>query len=91
MTDEEMVEAVGEDVAKRLPMYNSDCNAADDFEYFGETSFGTPVWINKLICDVDLVIMTGTIVHHFFAGLAVVVKQFCLAYLQWKPFVEIIA
>ena len=49
-------------------MYNSDCNAADDFEYFGETSFGTPVWINKLICDVDLVIMTGTIVHHFFAG-----------------------
>ena len=68
MTDEEMVEAVGEDVAKRLPMYNSDCNAADDFEFFGETSFGTPVWINKLICDVDLVIMTGTIVHHFFAG-----------------------
>lgn len=68
MTQEEMIEAVGEDVAKRLPMYNSDCNKPEDFEYFGETSFGTPVWLNKLICDVDLVIMTGTIVHHFFSG-----------------------
>lgn len=68
MTQEEMIEAVGEDVAKRLPMYNSDCNKQEDFEYFGETSFGTPVWLNKLICDVDLVIMTGTIVHHFFSG-----------------------
>lgn len=68
MTQEEMIEAVGEDVAKRLPMYNSDCNKQEDFEYFGETSFSTPVWLNKLICDVDLVIMTGTIVHHFFSG-----------------------
>lgn len=68
MTQEEMIEAVGEDVAKRLSMYNSDCNKQEDFEYFGETSFGTPVWLNKLICDVDLVIMTGTIVHHFFSG-----------------------
>lgn len=68
MTQEEMIEAVGEDVAKRLSMYNSDCNKQEDFEYFGETSFGTPVWLNKLIGDVDLVIMTGTIVHHFFSG-----------------------
>lgn len=68
MTQEEMLEAVGEDVAQRLPMYNSDCNSQEDFEYFGETSFGTPVWLNKLICDVDLVIMIGTIVHHFFSG-----------------------
>lgn len=26
------------------------------------------MWLNKLICDADLVIMTGTIVHHFFSG-----------------------
>lgn len=68
MTAQEMTEAVGEDVAGRLAMYNSDCNVQSDFEYFGETSFGTPVWLNKLICDVDLVIMTGSIVHHFFSG-----------------------
>ncbi len=68
MTHEEMVEQVGEDVAKRLPMHNSIATNKDDFEYFGTTSRGTPVWINKLLCDVDHVILTGTIVHHYFSG-----------------------
>lgn len=68
MTHEEMVEQVGEDVASRLPMFNSDCNEPGDFDYYGATKRGTPVLINKLIGDVDLVILTGTIVHHFFSG-----------------------
>lgn len=68
MTHEEMVEQVSDGVANRLKMYNSDCNKPEDFNYFGATSFGTPVLINKLICDVDLVIMTGTVVYHFFSG-----------------------
>ena len=68
MTHEEMAEAVGADISSRLAMYNSDCKVQVDFAYFGETSFGTPVWLNKLICDVDLVILTGSIVHHFFSG-----------------------
>ncbi len=68
MPREEMVEQVSEYVANRLKMYNSDCKAQDDFEYFGETSHGTPVWINKEVCDVDLVILTGSIVYHFFSG-----------------------
>ncbi len=68
MSHEEMVEQVGEEVASRLPMYNSDCNKPEDFAYFGATSFGTPVLLNKLICDVDLVIMTGTVVYHYFSG-----------------------
>lgn len=68
MSHEEMVEQVGADAAARLPMYNSDCHAQEDFVYFGDTSFGTPVWLHKLICDVDLVILTGTIVYHFFSG-----------------------
>ena len=68
MTHEEMVEAVGENVASRLKMYNSTCTKQEDFEYFGTTSRGTPVWINKHICHVDHVIMTGTIVHHYFSG-----------------------
>ena len=68
MAHEEMVEAVGENVASRLKMYNSTCTKQEDFEYFGTTSRGTPVWINKHICHVDHVIMTGTIVHHYFSG-----------------------
>ena len=68
MTHEEMVEQVGEEVASRIKMHNSVATNQDDFEYFGDTSRGTPVWINKLLCDVDHVILTGTIVHHYFSG-----------------------
>ena len=68
MTQEEMVEAVGEDVASRLKMYNSICKKDEDFEYFGTTSRGTKVNINKLINHVDHVFLTGTIVYHFFSG-----------------------
>ena len=68
MTHAEMVTAVGENVAFRLKMYNSDCRKQADFEYFGETSRQTPVWINKHLNHRDHVIMTGTIVYHFFSG-----------------------
>lgn len=68
MTEEEMKEGVGEEVASRLKMYNSDCNIPEDFEYFGTTSRFTPVLINKRICHSDHVILTGTIVHHYFSG-----------------------
>lgn len=68
MSHEEMVEQVGENIAARLKMYNSDCHIQEDFRYFGETSYGTSVWLNKHICDADLVILTGTVVYHFFSG-----------------------
>ena len=38
MTHEEMVEQVGEEVAGRLPMFNSIATNADDFQYFGKTT-----------------------------------------------------
>lgn len=68
MPHEEMVESVGKEVASRLKMYNSTCTIDEDFEYFGTTSRGTPVWIHKELCNVDHVILTGTIVHHYFSG-----------------------
>ena len=68
MSYEEMVIAVGSEVAERLKMYNSTSTIQDDFEYFGDTSRKTPVWINKHLCHVDHVFLTGTIVHHYFSG-----------------------
>ncbi len=68
MPHEEMVASVGEEVASRIKMHNSTATKTEDFEYFGTTSRGTPVWINKLLCDVDHIILTGTIVHHYFSG-----------------------
>ena len=63
-----MAEGVSAEVAGRVKMFNSDCNIPEDFEYFGTTSRFTPVLINKHICHSDHVILTGTIVHHYFSG-----------------------
>lgn len=68
MTKEEMDVAVGKEVVARVKTYNSISTKAEDFQYFGTTSRGTPVWINKHICDVDHVILTGSIVYHYFSG-----------------------
>jgi len=68
MTGEEMVEAVGEAVAKRVKMYNPDCRDDSTIQYFGVTSRGTKVGFSKLVTEVDHIICTGGIVHHFFSG-----------------------
>ncbi|MCX7780734.1 MAG: nickel-dependent lactate racemase, partial [Negativicutes bacterium] len=68
MTEEEMVEAVGQEVAGRVRMYNSDCKDESQFKYLGTTSRGTPIYFNKLITEADHVICTGSVVHHFFCG-----------------------
>lgn len=68
MTEAEMIAEVGEAVAKRVPMYNSDAKDASQFTFFGTTSRGTPVWFNNRAVQADHIICTGSIVHHFFAG-----------------------
>lgn len=68
MTEEEMKESVGAEVASRLKMINSNAKIKEDFEFQGTTNRGTDVWIHKEICHVDHVILTGTIVHHYFSG-----------------------
>ena len=68
MTEKEMVQEVGEEVAKRVKMHNSDAKDDSQFTYFGDTSRGTPVWFNNLAVKADHIVCTGSIVHHFFAG-----------------------
>jgi nickel-dependent lactate racemase len=68
MTEEEMIGEVGLEAAKRVKMYNSNCKDKSRFDYLGETSRGTPVSINKLVTEVDHIICTGSVVHHFFSG-----------------------
>ncbi len=67
MTEAEMADAVGADVAKRVKMYNSNAKK-DEFVEFGTTSRGTPVAFNKRVVDADRIVCTGSVVHHFFSG-----------------------
>jgi lactate racemase len=68
MTEAEMIEEVGADVAAKIKMYNSDCKDLSQFKYFGETSRGTPVYFHKKVAEANHIILTGSVVHHFFAG-----------------------
>jgi nickel-dependent lactate racemase len=68
MTDAEMAEEVGAAVAARVTMHNTDCRDDSQFQFFGTTSRGTKIGFNKLVTEVDHIICTGSIVHHFFSG-----------------------
>lgn len=68
LSQEEMTELVGEAVAKRVAMYNSEAKKTEDFITLGTTSFGTPVAFHKRAVEADHIICTGSIVYHFFAG-----------------------
>lgn len=67
LTKEEMIALVGEGVADKIAMYNHD-SKNDKMVSIGTTSRGTPVLINEKVYKADRRILTGSIVHHFFAG-----------------------
>ncbi|MBS4021252.1 MAG: nickel-dependent lactate racemase [Dethiobacter sp.] len=68
LDDDEMASLVGSDIAARIPMFNHDCYNDDELVSVGTTSRGTPVQVNKKVLAADRRILTGSIVHHFFAG-----------------------
>lgn len=68
MTEAEMIDSVGAEVAGRVKMINSYAKDSDDFVELGTTSFGTPVRFHKACVEANHIICTGSVVHHFFAG-----------------------
>ena len=67
LSDAEMNEVLGEPSRKRVRCENHNARAQSLVRY-GMTTRGTPVWLNKTVSEAGLRILTGSIVHHFFAG-----------------------
>lgn len=65
--EEEDIAVCGKEVADRIKIYQHDC-LAEDLVHVGDTSRGTPVWIDKHVADADKVIITGGITVHLMAG-----------------------
>jgi len=61
-------EFLGENVVEEVEVVSHDAEDEDNLTYVGETSFGTRFSVNNLILESDLVILTGLIEPHFFAG-----------------------
>ncbi|NLV23518.1 MAG: nickel-dependent lactate racemase [Deltaproteobacteria bacterium] len=67
-TCEEIREIVGSDLADEVDVINHDPWAREKLTWLGETSYGTPVEINKTVFEADLRIIIGKVEPHEFAG-----------------------
>lgn len=59
---------VGDETYSRVKIYDHRARDEDSLVYLGDTLYGTPVYINKMVARADRVILTGGIVYHFLAG-----------------------
>lgn len=65
---EEHIKILGENLFKRFKIIDHYSKDKDEMMYIGETSFKTPVVVNKLIKECTKVIITGGITFHDMAG-----------------------
>jgi nickel-dependent lactate racemase len=68
MTEEEIQNKFGRDISKRYPILNHQWWDSSQLTYFGETEKGTPIFVNRMIKEVDFIIGIGQIVPHRVSG-----------------------
>jgi lactate racemase len=59
---------VGEEIARRIALYDHDSHDRENLVTVGRTSRGNQVWINHRVWEADRVILTGEIIYHLIAG-----------------------
>ena len=64
---DELLELVGEEIAKNYKIINHDAMKKEDMKYVGKAE-GVDVYINRYFLEKDLKILTGLIEPHFMAG-----------------------
>jgi len=67
-SQKQLEELLGGWVFEEAEVVNHDASKLDELTYLGETSWGTPLWVNRRIFEADLRIGCGTVEPHFFAG-----------------------
>jgi nickel-dependent lactate racemase len=67
MTREEIRKKVSAFAAERITVYNHHSKTSK-MAHVGTTRTGTEVAFNKRVMDADKIILTGSIIYHFFAG-----------------------
>lgn len=64
----ELKDFLGEEIVESFNIINHDAEDENNLVYLGKTSFGTQVYVNRLVAESDLTVLTGLIEPHFFAG-----------------------
>jgi len=67
-TETELRTMLGADIFDACKIVQNDCADLSTHVYFGKTLRGHEIWINRQLSECDLIILTGFIEPHFFAG-----------------------
>ena len=67
-TINEIRSMVGDEVAEKFKVINHDAQDGESLSRIGNTSRGTPLKVNSTVADADVIIATGYIEPHEFAG-----------------------
>lgn len=67
-TNEERKSIISEALFNMLPCFDHDCFDESVLNFFGRTSSGLDVFLNKAINEADAAIVTGSINFHYLAG-----------------------
>jgi nickel-dependent lactate racemase len=67
-TQEELMDICSEEVCHRVRVVNHDAWDMQNIVFLGRTSRGTEVSVNKIVKEVDKLILTGGVIHHYMMG-----------------------
>lgn len=68
MSPEERAAKLGREVAEQYRVVLHDVDDKDKMVYLGETSRGTPVWVDREVVQADIKLSIGTVEAHPYAG-----------------------
>ena len=66
--EETIREIVGGEIYEKYPITQHDCKDKDSLAYFGDSSKGTQIWLNRKVKEADFIITVGGVLYHYFAG-----------------------
>jgi len=67
-TIEELKQMLSPEVTERVHVINHDYSNQEMLRYIGKTKRGVPIEVNRVFCDADIKVLTGTIAPHQSAG-----------------------
>jgi len=67
-TEGEMRALLGGGIFDAFEVHQNDGHRLEDFVKLGTTSRGTPVEVNRVVADSDLIVLIGGLAFHYFAG-----------------------
>jgi len=68
VTRDEMAETLGSDIVREYRIVNHDCDDESNLVYMGRLSHGTEFYVNRIVYEAEMLVTTGVIGVHYFAG-----------------------